>query len=218
MQNSQIIFLSKGLPKTRTYNSAEYHSGIWKESATEFYVEKNIISGDDVANHDYHGGKDRVVCFYPYEHYTYWEKEFGLELTQSAFGENVTATNMKEDQVFIGDIFQMGDAILQVSQGRYPCATINIRNENPRLLKKIIETGYTGYFFRVMKEGRITTESQITKLSSLPNAISVAEIHQLYFHEKAPTSEAIQKILDVPELAGRWRELLFDLKMKIDLS
>lgn len=210
----EIVYLSKGLPKAKTYNGLEYQSGIWKDAATELHVEKNCIAGDDVANHDYHGGTDRVVCFYPFEHYAYWEMEFGERLTQAAFGENLTATNMKEDQVCIGDIFQIGDVILQVSQGRFPCATINIRNENPFLLKKIFETGYTGYFFRVIKEGKITNDSPITKLISHPSAISVAQIHQLYFHEKAPSSEAIQKILDIPELAGQWREKLIDLIKK----
>lgn len=214
MLKNEIVYLSKGLPKKKNYKGGEYQSGIWKDTVTELQVGIHNIDGDDVANHVNHGGVDRVVCFYAFEHYSYWEKEFGEPLTPSAFGENLTATNMREDEVCIGDIFQIGDAILQVSQGRYPCATINIRNDNPLLLKRIIETGYTGYFFRVIKEGKITNDSPITKLISHPSAISVAQIHQLYFHEKAPSNEAIQKILDIPELAGQWREKLIDLIKK----
>lgn len=215
MPQSQIVYLSKGLPKTRIHHGEEFQSGIWKEPITKLHVGKTNIIGDDVANHDYHGGADRVVCFYPFEHYTYWEKEFATPLTPPAFGENLTATNMKEDQVCIGDIYQVGDAILQVSQGRYPCATINKRNNNSLFLKRIIETGFTGYFFRVIKEGRITATSSITKLSSHPSGITVATIHQLYFHEQAPTNNAIQKILDVTELADQWRAKLTEFKMRL---
>ncbi|NMD70981.1 MOSC domain-containing protein [Bacillus sp. DNRA2] len=214
MAVKKIIYLSKGLPKTKIHHNEEYLSGIWKDVVTELHVGKLNIAGDDVANHDFHGGEDRVICFYPFEHYAYWEKEFGELLTPSAFGENLTATNMKEDQVCIGDIFQIGDALLQVTQGRFPCATINKRNDNPFLLKKIIETGFTGYFFRVIKEGRITATSTITKLTSHSSAITVAEIHQLYFHENKPKQTSIQKILDVPELAEQWRVRLLDLLMK----
>jgi MOSC domain-containing protein YiiM len=216
LETSKIVFLSKGLPKKKIHNGEEYQSGIWKEEVEEVQVGKTIIDGDDVANHDYHGGSERVVCFYPYEHYAHWKNEFGETLTPSAFGENLTATGMKEDEVCIGDVFQIGDAILQVSQGRYPCATINKRNNNPLLLKKIIEKGYTGYFFRVIEEGKITSTSQIKKLISHPKRITVSHIHHLYFHEKNPSIEGIQNILNIEELALQWRHKLLDLKEKVE--
>ena len=116
----KIAYLSKGLPKKKTYNGSEYQSGIWNEQVDELNVGFDQIDGDGVANLEAHGGTERVVCLYPYEHYTYWKNEFGETLTPAAFGENVTAQNMKEDQVCIGDIFRIGDAVLQVTQGRFP--------------------------------------------------------------------------------------------------
>lgn len=214
MQKNEIKFISKGLPKNVEYNGQVYCSSIWKEQVEEIHVGLERITGDDVANHVNHGGADRVVCFYPFEHYDYWEKEFGHSLPVAAFGENLSATNMKEDQVCIGDVYQIGDAVLQVSQGRYPCATINIRNQHNLLLKRIIETGYTGYFFRVLKEGKINANSNITKLSSHPKQVTVAQIHQLYFHEKSPTPKAIQDILALEELSENWRGYLMELIKK----
>lgn len=214
MHTYKIKNISKGLPKNSVFKGAEYCSGIWKEQANELNVGLDHIVGDEVANPAYHGGADRVVCFYPFEHYRYWENEFGHSLPVAAFGENISATNMTEDQVCIGDVFQIGEAILQVSQGRYPCSTINMRNGNNLLLKNIIETGKTGYFFRVIKEGKITSKSNITKLSSHPKKITVAHIHQLYFHEKAPTEGAIREILAIEELAAKWREYLLELMKK----
>jgi MOSC domain-containing protein YiiM len=175
----------------------------------------NQIKGDQVANPEYHGGSDRVVCVYPFEHYAHWETVFGKTLSVSAFGENLTTTRMMEDQVCIGDVFQIGEAVLQVSQGRYPCSTINKRNNNHLLLKRIIETGYTGYFFRVLEEGKITADSKIKKLLSHPAQITVSSVHHLYFHDPSPSMEMIEKILAVEELAGQWRKYLLDLKEKI---
>ncbi len=214
MKNNEIAYLSKGIPSTKIHKGEEYQSGIWKEQVNELHVGFNQINGDDVANHVKHGGADRVVCVYPSEHYTYWESVFGTPLEKSAFGENLTVTNMKENQVCIGDIFQIGEAVLQVSQGRYPCATINKRNDNNLLLKEIIHTGFTGYFFRVLKEGKITSTSQIKKVQPHPMKITVSHIHQLYFHEPTPSVEAIQKVLAVEDLATPWREKLQDLIKK----
>jgi MOSC domain-containing protein YiiM len=210
MPYRKIVYVSKGLPKNKSYNGKEFHSGIWKEQADQLVVRSQRIDGDDVANPEYHGGPDRVVCAYPFEHYAHWEQKFGQPLTQSAFGENLTVSHMKEDQVCIGDIFQIGDAVLQVSQGRYPCGTINKRNSNNLLLKAIIETGFTGYFFRVLQEGTITPDSPIIQLSAHPKQVSVASIHHLYFHEKTPSQDAIQQMLDVEELALPWRKKLLE--------
>lgn len=214
MIRRKLVYVSKGLPKDTVYNGNEYRSGIWKKQVDELTVRSHRIEEDDVANHQYHGGPDRVVCVYPFEHYAHWEKEFGQPLTKSAFGENVTVADMREDQVCIGDIYQIGDAVLQVSQGRYPCGTINKRNDNNLLLKKIIETGYTGYFFRVLQEGKITSDSPIIQIEAHPQQVSVASIHHLYFHEKSPHPEAIQRMLDVEALAEPWRKKLLEKQLK----
>ncbi|MEH7013326.1 MOSC domain-containing protein [Neobacillus niacini] len=215
MHNREIIYLSKGLPKNSVYKDEAYLSGIWKEQCEEFFVGFDQISGDQVANPEYHGGSERVVCVYPFEHYAHWENVFDKTLTPSAFGENLTVLGMREDQVCIGDVYQIGEAVLQVSQGRYPCSTINKRNNNNLLLKRIVGTGYTGYFFRVLEEGKITADSKIKKLGSHPEQITVSSIHHLYFHDPSPSMEVIEKIVGIDELAGQWRKYLLDLKEKI---
>ncbi|MBD8067944.1 MOSC domain-containing protein [Bacillus sp. PS06] len=214
VKNREIIYISKGKPVSKSYQGTEYQSGIWKEQTDELNVGFHSITDDQVANPAYHGGSERVICYYPFEHYTYWEQEFKQTLTPSAFGENIAGLNMRENEVCIGDIFQIGDAVLQVSQGRYPCATINKRNDNHLLLKRIFETGYTGYFFRVLEEGTIKKDSTIKLISPHPKRVSVSEIHQLYFHDKSPTLSDIEKVLDVKELADQWRQLMISLKEK----
>jgi MOSC domain-containing protein YiiM len=216
LDNREIVYLSKGLPKTNLHKDETYISGIWKEQCEELFAGFDQISGDQVANPEYHGGAERVVCVYPFEHYEHWESVFGKPLTPSAFGENLTLIGMKEDQVCIGDVFQIGEAVLQVSQGRYPCSTINKRNNNNLLLKRIVETGYTGYFFRVLEEGKITANAQIIKLVSHPEQITVSSIHHLYFHDPSPSVELIEKIVGIEELAHQWRTYLLDLKEKIE--
>lgn len=199
----KIEYISKGKPKTLLYKGQPYVSGIHKEQTSEINVEYKGISGDDVANHEYHGGEDRVVCVYPYEHYAYWEKQFGTPLIHAAFGENLTLSGGTEATVCIGDLYEAGDTLLEVSQGRYPCVTINQHTHQDELLKQIFETGYTGYFFRVKKPGKIHTNSPI-KLIERKNQVSVAFIHNIFFHDRK-NKEAIQQILNLPELAASWK-------------
>lgn len=208
--NPEIIRLASGKPKEYTWNDKKVFSGIGKTEVASLSVEHSNIIGDDVANHKSHGGPDRVVCLYPYEHYAYWNDVFQKELVFPAFGENITAKGMTEAQVSIGDIFQVGSAILQVTQGRVPCVTISNYNDEKQLLKNVVETNRTGYFFRVLEAGLISHDSKITVLEKDPISISIAFATQVLFHQKEDI-DSIEKILTTDALSEEWRNRFLKL-------
>ena len=98
-----------------------------------------------------------------------------------AFGENLTVTNMLEADVCIGDIYKIGDAVIQITQGRIPCSTIDRYTEANTLLKRLIETGYTGFLARVLEEGTICADSTIELVEKHPARISVLYCNEVYF-------------------------------------
>lgn len=208
--NRKIINLAAGKPKEYQWNNKKVSSGIGKTTVESLTVGKNRIVGDDVANHKAHGGPDRVVCFYPHEHYTYWRERFDRNLSLPAFGENLTAAGMTEEQVCIGDVFKIGEAVLQVTQGRVPCVTISNYNDECQLLKQVVDTNLTGYFFRVLEEGIINLDSEITLLEKDSNGITVAFATQILFHQK-DDKESIEKILKVDALSEEWRNRFLKL-------
>lgn len=206
----KIINLAVGKPKEYNWNNKKVFSGIGKSAVQAFKVERARIVGDDVANYKLHGGPDRVLCLYPFEHYAYWEERFQKKLTLPAFGENITATGMTEEQVCIGDIYKIGDTILQITQGRVPCVTISNYNEEKQLLQTVIETTLTGYFFRVLEEGTITFDSEITLLEKHSKEISVSFATQILFHQKQDKA-SIEKILAVDALSEEWKNRFLKL-------
>ncbi|WP_249650700.1 MOSC domain-containing protein, partial [Lysinibacillus sp. D4A3_S15] len=84
-------------------------TGTEKKKMQEIYLSAHGFHGDDVAVKKHHGGPDRAVCLYPAEHYIQWELELGNPLPTAAFGENLTVTNMLEEDICIGDIYKIGD-------------------------------------------------------------------------------------------------------------
>ncbi len=218
MRNNKVIELknfSIGLPKKMKYgNDKEIDTGICKQTIEEAFLTKEGFRGDGVADLRYHGGPDRAVCVYPYEHYSLWEKEFNHPLPSSTFGENLTVTNMLEKDVFIGDIFLIGEAVIQITQGRIPCSTITKRTNNPSLLKRMVQTGFTGYLCRVLEEGIVRKDSKITLLESHPKQVSILYGNEIYFHDQK-NIEGIKKVLGVKEMANEWKELLVNRLNKL---
>ncbi|MEY9974497.1 MOSC domain-containing protein YiiM [Lysinibacillus sp. RC46] len=164
------------------------------------------FEGDDVADKKHHGGPDRAVCLYPAEHYIQWEQELGKPLPTAAFGENLTVTNMLEAEICIGDIYKIGDAVIQVTQGRVPCSTIDKYTEANILLKRLIETGYTGFLARVLKEGTICADSKIELVKKHPERISILHCNEVYFKNK--DALAMKRIQAVDALAEDWKQKL----------
>lgn len=204
----EIKNLSIGLPKKLKYgDQKEIETGICKNSVEEAFLTKDGFIGDGVADLRYHGGRDRAVCVYPYEHYLLWEKELDTVLPSATFGENVTVMNMLEKDVHIGDIFQLGEAVIQITQGRIPCSTITKRTNHPLLLKRLVETGFTGYLCRVLEEGTVRKNSPITLIESDSHKISVLFANEVYLH-KPKDVEAIERLLAVDALANDWKEFL----------
>lgn len=206
----KIIHLAVGKPKEYDWNRKKEISAIGKSFVQAVELKKEGFIGDDVANHKFHGGVDRAVCLYPFEHYSYWENMFNKKLNPPAFGENITATGMLEEQVCIGDIYKIGDTVIQVTQGRVPCATISKYNEEKQFLKKVVDTSLTGYFFRVLEEGTIKLDSEIELVERDPKEISVFFATKVLFHQKKDKA-SIEKILKVEALAEDWRQRFLKL-------
>lgn len=114
--NIKIENFSIGQPKEMHYGeNQEVVTGICKETVEEAFLSFDGFRGDGVADLRHHGGLDRAVCVYPYEHYQLWEKEFGVPLPRSTFGENLTVSGMLESDIHIGDVFRVGEAVIQVT-------------------------------------------------------------------------------------------------------
>lgn len=210
---AEILFLNVGLPEIKNWNGKAEHSAIGKRSVPEAFLSNEAFHGDGVAATEFHGGPDRAVCFYPIEHYSQWAREFETDIEPPSFGENISVNGMKEADIYIGDIFRLGNATIQVSQGRIPCSKISKNNQIGQLLKRVVETGYTGYFFRVLEEGMVFADSEITLVERKQNTFSVLRANELYFHNRQDL-RTIQKLIEVNELAASWKRELEKILMQ----
>lgn len=183
------------------------NSGIRKKPVNSAYLYTSGFENDDVADDDSHGGDDRAVCFYPFEHYSEWNALSGKELDIPAFGENITIAGHTEQDMYVGDIYQVGDAKVQITQSRIPCAKVDISNRVRGFFELFIKTGKTGYFARVLEEGKVEENSHITLVDRPQNTISISSLHHLFFHDRKNIKE-IERVIAIEELAEDMRDRL----------
>jgi MOSC domain-containing protein YiiM len=204
----KIISLNVGLPGTILYEGTEVQSAITKQPVSGFvYLSKSNFDGDKQADLVNHGGLDKAVCAYSYTHYSYWEKELGQKLALPSFGENLTIDGLKEDQVHIGDIFQLGEATLQVTQPRQPCYKLASKLSHPDMVLKVRNTSYSGYYFRVLNEGNVSPNDDLILKNSDPHKISISFVNNILYHDTKYV-DGIKKVIEVEGLAEGLRERL----------
>ncbi|UJF32427.1 MOSC domain-containing protein [Paenibacillus hexagrammi] len=202
----EIVSVNVGIPQSIIYQGKELETGIYKSQvSSSLRLTKTQLEGDGQADLVNHGGPDKAICVYAKEHFAYWESKLGCELHPGAFGENLTVTGLLEDVVCIGDIFQIGDAVVQVSQPRQPCHKLAKRYDVQDLPVQVQNTGFTGYYFRVLKEGNIPAQPTIRLTQKDPAGITVANANQIKYHDKA-NAEGIRSILAVEALSQSWRQ------------
>ncbi|EQC1984488.1 MOSC domain-containing protein [Listeria innocua] len=201
----KIIHLAVGKPKNLILpNNKRMMTGIEKKLVKKAQLTMNGFENDAPHNLKYHGGVDRTVCIYPYEHYAKWAEMFGEELQVTAFGENLIVTNMLESTVQIGDKFQIGETVIQVTEARNPCSTIEKFNGIPNLYKAIRETGLTGYLCRTITPGEISESAEMKQIHQESHGVTVAFCHEKVLHKKG-TQEDFERILAVQALSERYR-------------
>ncbi|MBJ6720671.1 MULTISPECIES: MOSC domain-containing protein [Bacillus] len=202
----QLLSLNIGLPKEVIYGGKVIHTGINKKQVREpVYLSFVKFNGDGQADLVHHGGVDKAVCVYTGDHYPYWEKELNQDLVYGAFGENITVSGMREEDVCIGDTFELGEAIVQVTQPRQPCFKLAKKYNIPKLPLYFQETGYTGFYFRVLKEGWVSSVDTLKKLQSDPKGVSVAFANRI-MHKEKQNIEGVKRILEVNALSCSWRK------------
>lgn len=208
MLEGKIESVRIGTPKPLAYRSKFVQSAIFKEEVLyPIQVFLTNLAGDVQADTLHHGGPDKAVCAYAAENYAFFTDKIGQVFPHGSFGENLTISGLREDAIMIGDIFSIGECTLQVSQPREPCYKIAARHNIAQLPVWIKQTGYTGYYFRVLKEGILQAGDSAILKERGAGGITVAEANAIMYSNDV-TSEQISQLLNEKALSASWRKQL----------
>ncbi len=186
-------------------------SGIAKAAAAPpWQITHTGITGDAQADLAHHGGPEKALHHYAFEHYAgYWRNEIGphpLLDAPGAFGENLSTLGWTEDTVHVGDIVAFGSARLQVSQGRQPCWKLNVRFGLDRIAFRTQASGRTGWYYRVLETGTADAGSRLVLLERPQPEWPLSRLSRLLYRDRDRYDE-LQAMADLPELASGWRKL-----------
>lgn len=167
------------------------------------------LEGDQQAEKVIHGGPDRALCHYPREHYAQWAREFPAQADRfvaPAFGENISTIGLTEENVFIGDIFRWGEALIQVTQPRSPCFKVNFHLAISDLSLLMQQTARTGWLYRVIQAGVVSADAPL-ELASRTSDVSIRDAAAIAWHMPFD-DEQYHRLLSAAGLSVSWTRTL----------
>ncbi len=166
------------------------------------------LEGDAQADLRVHGGPDKAVYVYPSEHLPGWRRDLDQPLDEPApFGENLLTEGATEAEVVVGERWAWGDAVVEVSQPRWPCHKL-IRHRGTReAAQLLVETGRCGWYLRVVQEGTVPVDGPIYVLDR-PDGPSVLDClrARTQLHDGDP--DLARRVVGTSALAEQWRSHL----------
>jgi ferredoxin-NADP reductase/MOSC domain-containing protein YiiM len=203
---ARLLSVNVGLPRDIAWKGRTVHTGIWKNPVLGRCRARRLnLDGDGQGDLAGHGGEQRAVFVYQIESVRYWQEQLQRsDFVHGQFGENFTIEGLPDEAVCIGDRYQIGSALFEVTQPRVTCYRVGIRTDEPLMPALLTSSGRPGFYFRVLREGDVGAGDEIVKVGEANVRMTVAEINALLYSPNH-ARDRLQRALKIEALSHGWR-------------
>ena len=184
----EIISTNIGKKTTLLWKGKEVTTGILKKpTQAALFLEWEDVQGDAVVDRTYHGGVDQAVYAYGAQHYKYWQELYPeIEMNPGFFGENLTISHLDENLLHVGDVFELGTAIIEVTKPRQPCMKLGIVFGTQKVLRQFWNASKSGMYFKILQEGSVKKGDRLKLIKHCPKNKSIAAVYSEKRIKKTP--------------------------------
>lgn len=203
----KIVSTNIGNKVSFDWNGKTVETGIFKKPVnTPIFLGKTDVEKDVVCDRENHGGIDKACYFYGANHYSFWKEKYpNLKFEFGMFGENITLDNIDETIIRIGNIYQVGKAVVQISEPRIPCFKLGHKFNDQLVIKEFINSSYSGFYVRILKEGTVTVGDEFKLIEQNNNDFSVEDAFSLLSYNKN-NQLLLEMLKNEPLLGNEYRK------------
>jgi len=205
----QIISTNIGNPTTVLWRGREIQTGIYKKSVdVPIYLGKEDVGNDTVIDRKHHGGEYKACYLFGSDYYPDWKEKYPqLPWEWGMFGENLTVSGLDENKMCIGDVYTLGEALIQVTEPRQPCHKLGIKFGTHDVIKEFIEYGHPGTYVRILKEGKVTKGDSLVLQEKGPNSLTVQQ-YNILVNQRDKDQDLVKLAIENESIRPKKRELL----------
>lgn len=205
----KVISTNISHPKTFLWKGKQVTTGIYKKPIyTPIYLGKEDVRDDEISDRRVHGGEFKACYLFSANHYPYWQNLYpNLDWTYGMLGENLTVEDLDEKFLFVGDIYKVGNAVIQITIPREPCFKFAHKFGSEAVLQQFIDHGYSGTYVKILEEGEVNIGDTLELVESEKNSISIFQFFELLFSDNKNKSH-ITTLLNSKHIPQRSKKRL----------
>ncbi|MEJ2312632.1 MAG: MOSC domain-containing protein [Gemmatimonadales bacterium] len=199
----RLLSVNVGRRRQFEHKGRPAESAIWKLPIEGRVLACGVnLQGDEQADRSVHGGHDKAVYAYASEDYDWWSEELGRELEYGEFGENLTTAGLDLTNALVGERWEVGSTVLEVSEARMPCWKLGVRVNDKHFPQHFLAAGRPGAYLRILQEGDIGSGDEIRVVHRPPHDLTVGDLSRIYAGDR----HDVGRMLGVPQLSASWQE------------
>ena len=210
--NGRVLSINVGQVREFVFNGRPAKSAIWKAPVAGRIAARGVnLEGDDQADREAHGGPDKALYAYAVEDLRWWEERLGRSLPYGQFGENVTTEGIEVNGALVGERWEIGSTVLEVSEPRVPCWRLGVRMEDRKFPRRFIDALRPGAYLRIIVEGNVGAGDEIRVIGKPLHDLTIRDFFRIYY---ARDWDELQRLVAIPEISESWREWVESLLQK----
>jgi MOSC domain-containing protein YiiM len=204
----KVLSVNVGTPREFEYGGRPAKSAIWKSPAVGRIAARGVnLDGDEQADREVHGGPDKAVYAYAIEDIRWWEKELGRSLEYGELGQNLTTQGIDVNNALVGERWEIGTTVLEVSEPRIPCWRLGVRMQDKLFPRRFSEALRPGSYLRIVVEGDIGAGDEIRVVERPDHDLTIGDVFRIYMRDR----NEVARILTVSKMSESWRRWAKDL-------
>jgi MOSC domain-containing protein YiiM len=207
----QLVSVNVGRPREFEYNGRPAKSAIWKSPVTGRVQARGVnLEGDEQADRKAHGGPDKAIYAYAIEDSHWWEKELGRSIQYGEFGENLTTQGIDVNNALVGEQWEIGTVVLEVSEPRVPCWRLGVRMDNQMFVRRFTEALRPGTYLRIIGEGDLGAGDELRVIHRPDHDLTIRDVFRIYTRDRAE----IERLIAIPQMSDSWKKWAATLLQK----
>jgi MOSC domain-containing protein YiiM len=200
--SARVLAVNVGTVREFDYGGRPARSAIWKSPVTgRIPVQGVNLAGDDQADREAHGGPDKVVYAYAVEDARWWQLQLGRPLAYGEFGENLTTEGIEVNDALVGERWQIGITVLEVSEPRIPCWRLGVRMNDKTFPRRFTEAMRPGTYLRSIAEGTVGAGDDIRVVDRPAHGLTIRDVFRIYTRDH----NEVPRLLTVPQMSESWK-------------
>ena len=198
----RVLSVNIGQVRAFEYNGRPAKSAIWQPPVAGPIAARCVnLEGDDQADRKAHGGPDKPVYAYAVEDIRCWEQEIGRSLEYGGFGENLTTQGIEVNDALVGERWEIGTTVLEVSEPRVPCWRLGVRMNDPMFPRRFTEALRPGTYLRIIVEGDLGAGDEIRVIDRPDHDLTVRDVLRIYTRDR----DEAERLVAIPQISESWR-------------